>query len=324
MISTLRVITGVLLVVSLLTSVSLILSSKNRDSDNSNPIEIRGNWKFRMCKFKFECLKGFDHNATIGIGLAITFRTKETSAPFRKYLGYGGTSNINLTEFPIFTDLLPSFCRTCSSEFVYHFYLAYDSDDPFFQENQSLLQFKTQFQETIKTHCEKGMNISFTLIKCNHTRKPAWAQNDAMMKAYNDNMAYLYRINDDTIFQTNQWTEKLINQLQRFSPPNIGVVGPYYNEGNTDILTYEFVHRTHVDIFGFYYPHAFIDWCADTWMTAVYYPGRVKKVKGVYIKHTQSMGTRYKNHKPDNVAMDLVIRETRKVLAKSIGSETIG
>ena len=49
----------------------------------------------------------------------------------------------------------------------------------------------------------------------------------------------------------------------------VGVVGPHHQGGNTGILTYDFVHRTHVDIFGFYYPRVFSDWFGDDWITKV-------------------------------------------------------
>ncbi len=96
---------------------------------------------------------------------------------------------------------------------------------------------------------------------------PAWAQNDAMMQAYMDNMAYYYRVNDDTVLESTGWTEKLIEQLLRYHPPNVGVAGPWFRDGNIAILTHDFVHRTHVDIFGFYYPRVFTDWFADDWIT---------------------------------------------------------
>jgi len=79
-----------------------------------------------------------------------------------------------------------------------------------------------------------------------------------------------------------------------FSPPNVGVVGPLHKGGNEDILTYDFVHRTHIDIFGYYYPRVFTDWWADTWMTKVYGDERTLKLPGVRLVHTLEVGQRYK------------------------------
>ena len=56
-------------------------------------------------------------------------------------------------------------------------------------------------------------------------------------------------------------------------PPNVGVTGPQHRGGNTGILTYDFVHTSHVDVFGFYYPRIFGAWYNDGWITCVYKPG---------------------------------------------------
>jgi len=79
-------------------------------------------------------------------------------------------------------------------------------------------------------------------------------------------------------------------------PPRVGVVGPNHSGGNTGILTYDFVHRTHVDILGFYYPHVFTDWWGDTWITRVYKPNRSTKLGDVRLAHTLGMGQRYQVH----------------------------
>jgi len=66
--------------------------------------------------------------------------------------------------------------------------------------------------------------------------------------------------------------------LFSYNPPLVGVVGPNHSGGKLEILTYDFVHRTHVDIFGFYYPHVFGDWFADNWITGVYKPERCETI----------------------------------------------
>ena len=100
------------------------------------------------------------------------------------------------------------------------------------------------------------------MISCDHNGRPAWAQNDAMMEAYMDGMDYGYRINDDTLLLTPGWTEKFIATLLALDPPNIGVVGPNHEGGNTEILTYDFTSRLHIEIYGYHYPKIFKDWYA--------------------------------------------------------------
>ena len=71
---------------------------------------------------------------------------------------------------------------------------------------------------------------------------------------------------------------------------------PPLSGGNTAILTYDFVSRHHVEIFGFYYPRLFTDWWGDDWVTGVYVPGRSTKRRDVLLAHTQGMGQRYHVH----------------------------
>lgn len=50
------------------------------------------------------------------------------------------------------------------------------------------------------------------------------------------------------------WTEAFIKVLGDYKPANVGVVGPNHSGGNIAILTYDFTHKTHIEIFGFHYP----------------------------------------------------------------------
>ena len=66
--------------------------------------------------------------------------------------------------------------------------------------------------------------------------------------AYEDGSDYMYRVNDDTQF-SGPWLHDAVRVLSSFSPPNVGMVGPLCAEGNTLIMTHDFVHRTHLEIF---------------------------------------------------------------------------
>ena len=46
----------------------------------------------------------------------------------------------------------------------------------------------------INRNCPQNVNVTLHLVDCDHTGNPAWAQNDAMMHAYMDNIAYYYRV----------------------------------------------------------------------------------------------------------------------------------
>ena len=83
-----------------------------------------------------------------------------------------------------------------------------------------------------------------------------------MASAYADGADYMYRVNDDTKFD-GPWVVDAIRTLQTYSPPDLGVVGPICAEGNSLILTHDFTHRTHLQVFEYYYPPVFSDWWMD-------------------------------------------------------------
>jgi len=219
-------------------------------------------------------------------------------------IGGGITSNklseveaVTVTKkFPLFTMLLPSFCKTVSAEwkqYIYHFYLAYDATDQYFSQAHNRKAFHTEFDEVIKQHCLLAIASVLHLLECAYSGRPAWAQNDAMIAAYLNGADYYYRLNDDTVMSTDNWLSEFTSVLNSYQPRNIGVVGPTHDVGNLKILTYDFVHRTHIEIFGFYYPRVFTDWFADDWITYVYAPQHVTKLANVSIEHRPLLGQRY-------------------------------
>jgi uncharacterized protein (TIGR01627 family) len=95
--------------------------------------------------------------------------------------------------------------------------------------------------------------------------------NEIALTAYQEEADYFCRVNDDTEFRTPQWVTLAVSTLQTYDPPNIGVVGPSCQQGNTAIMTHDLVHRTHLEIFhGYYYPPVFNNWYLDDWISSVY------------------------------------------------------
>jgi FkbM family methyltransferase len=111
--------------------------------------------------------------------------------------------------------------------------------------------------------------------------------------AYKEGAEYFCRVNDDSQFQTSGWITQAVHVLQTaMDPPNLGVVGPTCTQGKRTILTHDFVHRTHLDIFhGIYYPLAFENWYMDDWITHLYservlgISSRVQVLKQWKMKH---------------------------------------
>ncbi len=101
---------------------------------------------------------------------------------------------------PFFRYLLPTFCRTASPGYDYHFYFAYDYDDPLFQPSSAanggvdgMAEFLRTYNDIATINCRDVGKPVLRMIRCEHKKNPAWAQNDAMMQAYLDGMDFFYR-----------------------------------------------------------------------------------------------------------------------------------
>ena len=240
----------------------------------------------------------------IGLGCAITMAKIPTH----------DNPDIIKSKSPFFKHLLPSFCDTASQNFSYIFFIGYDFNDRYLSKPENRITFFKIFDQMRKKKCNGNFEVQLRFVLCNHTGQPARAQNDALMAGYFAGMDYLYMVNDDTLMQTHGWTERFIQELAKFSPRNVGMVGPTHSGGNTAILTYNFVHRTHVDIFKSFYPRNFTDWYADRWISMLYLPNNCLKVPDVKLKHTMELGRRYNLNPKVRNKVSLLTENSRKIL----------
>ena len=167
--------------------------------------------------------------------------------------------------------------------FTYRILIGYDTGDPLFDNPTTLQALRTWSQPhtlALTTHSIP-----------NPLHKPGPVMNYLSTHAHSAGCDFLYRINDDTELLT-PWTSAFVSVLASFSPPNIGVVGPTCHEGNTAILTHDFVHRSHIDIFGSHYPTELTDWWLDDWISLVYGDDRTLKLPQVIVLH-HVLTTRY-------------------------------
>jgi len=97
------------------------------------------------------------------------------------------------------------------------------------------------------------------------------------------------------------WTTAFIRALDRFSPSRLGVVGPTCLEGIPSILSNEFVHRTHTDVFEVFYPPELVDHLSQHWISKVYPAENSKELSRVVVRqHTYFTGRRYRD-KQENI-----------------------
>lgn len=230
------------------------------------------------------------------------------------------------TKLPFFNSLLPSFCETCEQNYIYKFFLGYDYNDEFLASNENRSEFMKHFQDIVDLKCSDSCHPHIELVKCNHTGQPSTAQNVALMQAYRENMDYLYNVNDDTRLITKNWTQYLIAALQKMYPPNVGCVGPYlFRGGGTRIITYHFVHRTHIDIFSFFRPSYFTDWGACNWLNDIYKENNVRQIGSVEVIHTYEKGSRYKVRAPKSwqAVLKEEVKKGREVLKSYLEKKNV-
>ena len=191
----------------------------------------------------------------------------------------------SLGELSLTTLCIPSIKQTVEPTFQYRVYIGTEQDDYLATQVDALRAMSSNnIQITPMIVSEGG-----TLVK---------VVNAIALQAYNNGAEYLTFITDDTIFLTKNWTSFAIATLRSYRPGNIGVVGPTFKEGNTEILTHNMVHRSHLDIFKFYFPPVFASWYEDDWITRVYLPNRSRKLLIWEISHTLQYGMRYTPDKP--------------------------
>jgi hypothetical protein len=172
------------------------------------------------------------------------------------------------------------------SKYYYFVYAGYDVGDPFFDNKDIIQDLRDWNNDNLPNVTMKFLSFE------NSLKKPGPIMNFLSAAAYTDGCDFLYRINDDTQFKSSFWTSNFISTLQEFDPPYLGVVGPTCYEGNTEILTHDFVHRTHIHIFGTHYPPELTDWWLDDWISLIYGPNNTMKVANVVVTH-HTLSTRY-------------------------------
>ena len=174
---------------------------------------------------------------TVAVGGAITSRRLNASL----------TADDVVASLPLFRDLLPSFCRTATptSAFAYRFYFAHDVDDEIFETSSRRgaaigWSFRRAFDAEVRRLCPRSVNVGRVRVVRSASRGlPARAQNDAMMAAYVDGVDYFYRLNDDTVLTSADWTTELIGSLRSHFITDLGVVGPafcWYSQQRDTVL----------------------------------------------------------------------------------------
>lgn len=166
-------------------------------------------------------------------------------------------SDKRVEELDIHRHLIKSIEDTVTKEerrkYNIKIYIYYDDDDDFWIKNSDY-------------DWSSVTEFPVFMFMTPHTDRIPW--NEVTKKAFDEGGEYFFRTNDDVVMQSSRWVDLAVNRLKGMN--NVGVVGPKSLKGNTQILTLDFTHRSHLEIFDDYYPPEFKNWYVDDFITYVY------------------------------------------------------
>lgn len=241
----------------------------------------------------------------IAVCCGTTTRTKE---------GWIKHVSPDLSTLALFKHLMPSLGQSLECGFRYTIVVGYDEGDKWWDLRNGARLAAEWFDKFRKTRVRKNIDVNLELTRVSNTvRKPGPVFAAITMRAYELGADFIYRVNDDTELAA-PWATKFAQALTALN--NIGVVGPYCKQGNRRILTHDFTHRSHMDIFDkTYYPPQLSDWWMDDWISMVYGPDRTWRADDVeVVHHTEQHGQRYKVDKSHVFLLEDLVAQGRTAI----------
>ncbi len=212
-----------------------------------------------------------------------------------------GTEMDGVRDSPLWSNLFDSFMKSIdwrSNKYVFKFFLGFDLGDEIYDTGDAWNEIRTIFANRARYRLEETLleaslvtsilenNLHIEIKHYQHLQgAPTQVVSQLMMAGYSENYDYFYQVNDDTIIETPNWPARFITALAgNPSIPNFGVTGPL-DTNNDKIFTHSFVHRTHMDVFNFYFPVSFKNWWSDDWISSIYGAEHTFRLDDVKIKH---------------------------------------
>lgn len=203
-----------------------------------------------------------------------------------------GQFHENMADTPLCQQLLPSIASTISSDEraqnAYTLFVGVDDDDVFYM---------SRLKELMECGDAYGLPVTVLVLSdCSHHPVRAW--NRLFEYACDAGCDYFLQVGDDVELLGRGWTTKFVRILQ--SQHDLGTVGPcslnnYWGrklQGQHIINENNFVHRTHHDIFGYFFHPQIRNWHCDDWITLVY--GDYAHTRMDVHSHNAVQGSRYR------------------------------
>mmetsp|Transcript_54175 Transcript_54175/g.69618 ORF Transcript_54175/g.69618 Transcript_54175/m.69618 type:complete len:1738 (+) Transcript_54175:104-5317(+) len=240
------------------------------------------------------------------------------------------TLALDLESLVLFSTMLPSLEATLECGFRYLVVVGFDIGDLYFDSPKTQQLVKAWIDKHVVAAARaRNIDCSYSLLPVDNPLKKPGPVFNAMAASLGKEVEYIYRVNDDTEFVGAHWTSKFTQALATMGGPAFGVVGPSCPQGNRAILTHDFTHRAHIEIFGTYYPEVLTDWFMDDWISRVYGLKRTKLLKDVeVIHHSKTYGRRYDvdgthRHLVDNLVHEGKLKIAAYMKDKGAPEETV-
>lgn len=204
-----------------------------------------------------------------------------------------------------------TFLETRDVEHTYTFYIGIDDDDRIYAD-------KTNQDTIVSRLSESATNIQFLSMSGITKGHLTVMWNRLFKKAYDDGCDYFFQCGDDISFRTKGWINACVNALMKNN--NVGLAGPINN--NSRILTQAMVSRTHMEIFGWFFPEEIINWCCDDWYNLAYQPDHFFPLREHYCsndggppRYTVDNNSRFFNSREDARRNIMILRHNTAQLA---------
>jgi hypothetical protein len=249
-----------------------------------------------------------------------------------------GTDMASVDQSPLWFNLFASFMESvdwAANQHAFTFYVGLDRGDPLYDTGDAWGAMRAAFEKNTR-RALAWLNDGAAAANATAGGGPAveaQAVLDRMLRlklmdfagtsgapsqvvvglvaqAFADGCDYFFQVNDDTVIVSQGWADAFIRALAS-NPvrPNFGVTGPV-DTNNPRILTHAFAHRTHVEVFGAFFPKAFKNWWSDDWVSTVYGSLHTFRLAEVLITHnvqSQKTGSfqRYEVNNADQLQLDV-------------------
>lgn len=194
-------------------------------------------------------------------------------------------------NLPLVKVLVPSYAASASlSEMQHTLYIGYDVGDLLFD---SVDHSESAVKEIAKYFPKETWGkLNFKLMRGPPAHGDVdYIWNFLFRQAYIDGCDYFLQLVDDVAFPPSNWADAFALELQSRNPPNFGITG---NNDMGDVMTQPFVHRTHIELWGSFYPPVFHNWFGDTWCSHIYKnSGYATPTHGYAVMNTNVEGERY-------------------------------